>query len=156
MARISVDLPEPFEPMMPTLSLSYAVKETPFSACTVRVVRRRCVSLRAVSSAEARLPVASTLYSTWTSSTTTAGRRTLLGPSVVSAIALLGGPEIHGADDQGGERPSGGVAPVRRIDDVVGAGQRDAPREVEELVDGLPVGDPHDRLVLAEPALDAE
>src|SRR5688572_10127877 len=156
MARISVDLPEPFEPMTPTLSLSYAVKETPFSACTVRVLRLRCVSLRAVSSAEARLPVASTLYSTWTSSTTTAGRRASSGPSVGTAIALLGGPEVHGADDQGGERPCGGVAPVRGVDDVVGTGQHDAPREVEELVDGLPVGDPHHRLVLAEPSLDAE
>src|ERR671912_82291 len=106
MARISVDLPEPFDPMTPTLSLSYAVKETPLSACTVRVERPRCSSLRAESSAEARLPVASTLYSTCTSSTTTAGRRTSPGPSVGAAIALLGGPEVHGAEHQEQDRPA--------------------------------------------------
>src|SRR5687768_16550851 len=122
MARISVDLPDPFEPMTPTLSLSYAVKDTPLSACTVRVERLRCSSLRAESSAEARLPVASTLYSTCTSSTTTAGLR----PSVVAAIALLGGPEVHRADDQEQDRPPRGVRPVLRLDDVVGVREQDA------------------------------
>ena len=100
MARISVDLPEPLEPMTPMLSFSYAVNDTPLRACTERVRRERSSSLRALSAAVARLPVASTLYSTWTSSTMTTGLR-----SVGSAIALLRSPEEDDPDGEDAERP---------------------------------------------------
>ncbi|CAM5456453.1 hypothetical protein STENM36S_04190 [Streptomyces tendae] len=39
MARSSVDLPEPLEPIRPMASPRYAVKETPRTACTLRTPR---------------------------------------------------------------------------------------------------------------------
>src|SRR5690606_33273901 len=108
------------------------------------------ISLRALSAAVARLPVASTLYSTWTSSTMTTGLR-----SVGATIALLSRPEEDRSDGEQAERPQRGVEPVLRLDLVGLAAEQDATRQGEELVDRLEVGDAKDRRHVLEAFFDA-
>src|SRR5665811_2518065 len=149
-ARMSVDLPEPLLPMTPMLSFSYAVNETPLSACTLRSLRDRSKSLRA-SATPARLPVANTRYSTWTSSTMTTGLR-----SVISPIAFLCGPEVEGAGSQQKHRPDRGIQPIHRVDFVIGPVDEKSASNAHEFVQRDEVEDSQNRLIVRGDALDAE
>src|SRR5690606_33752276 len=159
---MSVDLPEPLDPMMPMLSFSYAVKLTPLSACTSLVERRlRCRTPCAVSADVARLPVASTWYVTWTSSAMTTGRRvSVTGPatgSVDAAIALLGGPEEHDAHEHEDHGPRAGDRPQFGTDLVDGMPvEQQRPGERQEGVDRLEVEDPQRLGMVREPDLGGE
>src|SRR5690606_12224347 len=140
--RMSVDLPDPWVPMMPIDSLAFATKETPLSACTVCIERPR-FSRPPMLDAVAFLPVARVLYSTCTSSQMTTGSSTA-SPSVApvsdgSAIALLRLPEEDRADGRQDDRPHAEVEPV--LDRHLVILQQDPAGDREHVVQRVPVVD---------------
>src|SRR3954465_6662228 len=126
--------------MTPIDSFSYAVKDTPLSACTVRSPRVRFSSERPVPGA--RRPAACTRYSTCTLSTTTTGfppsgdgidSFNLSPVSVNPAITLLGRPEEQDSGHEHHHGPDGEVQPVdRRVRHIR---HQHAARDRKHLVD---------------------
>ena len=81
MARSSVDLPEPFRPMIPTASPRLATKEIPRMACTSRTPGRFCrriTRMSAVAAVPLLPPAPKTRYTMCRSSTTTMGSATTI------------------------------------------------------------------------------
>src|SRR5689334_21267259 len=128
------------------------MKDTPFRAWTRLVCRPRLRTPRWTSAPLARLPVASTLYSTWTSSTMTAG----LGELVDSSIALLRSPEEDRTQHHHGQRPHRGIEPELRLDREAWLIEQHRSAKCQELVDRLELHDAERGGILGEGQLHAE